>query len=111
MRPLLDDPAAGMDGLVAVMRAYWERAIEPWWPAIRAVLEADVVHRARRLAGGTIEVFADLHRGVRWRDGAVEVERFATRTSTCAAAGCCSCRRYSRGRRSSRWSTSRGSRR
>jgi DNA-binding transcriptional ArsR family regulator len=75
VRPLLDDPPAGLDRLVAVMRAYWERVIEPWWPAIRAVLEADVVHRARRLtAGGTIEVFAGLHRGVRWRDGAVEVE-------------------------------------
>jgi DNA-binding transcriptional ArsR family regulator len=77
VRPLLDDPAAGLDRLVAVMRAYWERAIEPWWPAIRAVLEADIVHRARRLsAGGTIEVFAGLHRAVRWRDGVVEVDRF-----------------------------------
>jgi DNA-binding transcriptional ArsR family regulator len=75
VRPLLDDPAAGLDRLVAVMRAYWQRAIEPWWPAIRAVLEADIVHRARRLtAGGAIEVFAGLHHGVRWRDGAVEVE-------------------------------------
>jgi DNA-binding transcriptional ArsR family regulator len=75
VRPLLDDPRGGLDRLVAIMRAYWERAIEPWWPAIRAILEADIVHRARRLtAGGTIEVFAGLHRGVRWRDGAVEVE-------------------------------------
>ena len=33
------------------------------------------MHRARRLtAGGTIEVFGDLHRDVRWRDGAVEVD-------------------------------------
>jgi DNA-binding transcriptional ArsR family regulator len=41
------------------------------------VLEADVVHRARRLtAGGTLEVFAGLHRSVRWRDGVVEVNRF-----------------------------------
>src|SRR4051794_14102854 len=52
VRPLLDDPEAGLDRLVGVMRAYWERAIEPWWPAIRAVLEADVVHRARRLTAG-----------------------------------------------------------
>ena len=75
VRPLLDDPASGLDRLVDVMRAYWERAIEPWWPELRAVLEDDIVHRARRLtAGGTIEVFAGLHRGVRWRDGAVEVE-------------------------------------
>src|SRR3954466_2007796 len=77
VRPLLDDPESGLDRLADVMRVYWERAIEPWWPAIRAVLEADVVHRARRLtAGGTLEVFAGLHRAVRWRDGVVEVNRF-----------------------------------
>jgi DNA-binding transcriptional ArsR family regulator len=75
VRPLLDDPPAALPDLTAVMRAYWGRAIEPWWPAIRAVLEADIVHRSRRLtAGGALEVFARLHRAVRWRDGAVEVE-------------------------------------
>jgi DNA-binding transcriptional ArsR family regulator len=75
VRPLLDDPRGGLDRLVETMRAYWERAIAPWWPALRAVLEGDIVHRARRLAaGGTIDVFAGLHRRVRWRDGGLEVE-------------------------------------
>jgi hypothetical protein len=75
VRPLLDEPGPAVDRLVAMMRAYWDRAIEPWWPALRAVLEADIVHRARRLAaGGTIDVFADLHRRVRWRDGGLEIE-------------------------------------
>ena len=75
VRALLDDPARGLDRLVGTMRAYWERAIEPWWPALRDVLEADIVHRARRLAaGGTIDVFAGLHRRVRWRDGVLEID-------------------------------------
>jgi DNA-binding transcriptional ArsR family regulator len=75
VRPLLDDPPRGLERLVATMRAYWERAIEPWWPALREVLEADIVHRARRLAaGGTIDVFTGLHRRVRWRDGVLEIE-------------------------------------
>jgi DNA-binding transcriptional ArsR family regulator len=75
VRPLLDDPPRGIERLVATMRAYWERAIEPWWPALREVLEADIVHRARRLAaGGTIDVFTGLHRRVRWRDGVLEIE-------------------------------------
>jgi Helix-turn-helix domain/Family of unknown function (DUF5937) len=76
VRPLLDDPDRGLDELVRVMAEYFERALAPWWPAIRAVLETDIVQRARRLtAGGAIEVFEDLHPQVRWRDGALEVER------------------------------------
>jgi DNA-binding transcriptional ArsR family regulator len=75
-RPLLEDPARHVDALVAQMAGYWERAVAPWWPAIRAVLEADIHDRARRLsAGGALSVFADLHPSVRWRDGAIEVER------------------------------------
>ena len=59
-----------------MMAEYFERAIAPWWPEIRAALEDDIVHRARRLtAGGAIEVFDDLHHQVHWRDGALEVDR------------------------------------
>ena len=58
-------------------------------------LEADIVHRARRLtAGGTIEVFAGLHPDVRWRDGALEVARLADRAGRPRRPGCCSCRRF-----------------
>ncbi|WCB96712.1 hypothetical protein DSM104299_05478 [Baekduia alba] len=40
------------------------------WPAFRALLEADVAHRARRFAdGGAQALFADLHRAVHLRDG------------------------------------------
>jgi hypothetical protein len=75
-RALLDAPERGLEDLTAVMAAYFERAIAPWWPEIRAALEADIVHRARRLtAGGAIEVFEDLHPEVHWRDGALEVDR------------------------------------
>ena len=70
------EPAVGLDQLTAVIAGYFERAIAPWWPAIRAALEADIVHRARRLtAGGAIEVFEDLHPQVQWREGVLEVER------------------------------------
>jgi DNA-binding transcriptional ArsR family regulator len=76
VRPLLDDPDRGLEALTSVMAEYFERALAPWWPAIRAALEADIVHRARRLtAGGAIEVFEDLHPQVRWHDGVLEVER------------------------------------
>jgi DNA-binding transcriptional ArsR family regulator len=74
--PLLGDPARLLDVLVEQMRAYWERALAPWWPEIRAVLEADIHSRARRLsAGGALSVFSDLHPSVRWHDGRIEVDR------------------------------------
>jgi len=76
VRPLLDDPPRGLEALATLMAEYHERVIAPWWPALRAALEADIAHRARRLtAGGAIEVFDDLHRDVRWRDGVLEVDR------------------------------------
>ena len=75
-RVLLDDPQRGLAELTAVMAGYYERAIAPWWPEIRAALEDDILHRARRLtAGGAIEVFEDLHHQVHWRDGVLEVDR------------------------------------
>ncbi len=74
--PLLDDPAAALPALVDLMAEYWERAIAPWWDAIRAVLEADIRQRSRHLAGGgALELFAGLHADVRWHDGALLVDR------------------------------------
>jgi DNA-binding transcriptional ArsR family regulator len=76
LTPLLGDPERLLDVLVEQMRAYWQRALAPWWPAIRTVLEADIHDRARRLsAGGAISVFSDLHPAVRWHGGQIEVDR------------------------------------
>jgi DNA-binding transcriptional ArsR family regulator len=76
VRPLLDDPQRALADLTDVMAAYFERAIAPWWPAIRATLEADILQRARHLtAEGAIAVFDDLHTDVRWRDGVLLVGR------------------------------------
>jgi len=75
-RRLLDDPSAALPALTDLMAEYWERAIAPWWDAIRAVLEADIRQRARHQAGGgALELFAGLHADVRWHDGALIVDR------------------------------------
>jgi hypothetical protein len=51
--------------LADLLAAYWERAVEPVWPRVRAFLDADVAHRSRRLAdGGPAALFADLADGV-----------------------------------------------
>lgn len=56
--------------------AWWGAAVRPYWPRIRAVLEADVVHRTRQLAeDGIQEVFAHLHPTLKWtRDRLVPVD-------------------------------------
>ncbi len=66
----------GLDPLVDAMTAYWERAIEPHWPEVKAILEADVASRAARLAAtGPLAALSDLHRDVAYRDGVLEIRR------------------------------------
>ena len=113
VRPLLDDPAAALPALVDLMAEYWERAIAPWWDAVRAVLEADIRQRARHLAGGgALELFAGLHprRALARRRAARRPQRRGGRSSS-PAAGSSSCRPRSGGRGSARCSTRPGSRR
>jgi hypothetical protein len=63
-------PATGLRAIAAELRAAHDRLIAPHWPRIRAVLDADVAHRARQFAaGGTARLFADLHPDLRWEDG------------------------------------------
>jgi DNA-binding transcriptional ArsR family regulator len=58
----LADPEGHVQRLADVLEAYWERAVAPAWPRIRAFLEADIAHRARRLAGdGPAALLAELH--------------------------------------------------
>jgi DNA-binding transcriptional ArsR family regulator len=64
------DPAAGLRRVAAELRAYFRAVLRDWWPAIRAVLEADILHRARVLAEqGAGALFAQLHPAVRWHPG------------------------------------------
>jgi DNA-binding transcriptional ArsR family regulator len=70
VRPLADDPPAGLRLLRAQLTTYFAATLAHRWPGLRALLEADIAYRARRLAeGGTHALFADLHPGVRLRDG------------------------------------------
>lgn len=66
------DPAAALERIVDALQAYWDVALAEHWPRIAALLEADVLWRARRLAaGGAQALFADLHESVTWQDDRV----------------------------------------
>ncbi|MGW7271561.1 DUF5937 family protein [Streptomyces sp. NPDC054864] len=49
-RALLADPARAVRELADVMEAAWHTLVEPDWPRLRALLEADVTFHSRRLA-------------------------------------------------------------
>jgi DNA-binding transcriptional ArsR family regulator len=58
-------PATALDRITAALRAYWRVAIAPYWPRMRAVLDADLAFRLNGLAtGGVREVFRTLHPAV-----------------------------------------------
>jgi DNA-binding transcriptional ArsR family regulator len=72
--PFLSSPRRAVERLADALAAYWEVALAPHWPRVRALLEADVLHRARRLTeAGPSAVLADLHPDVRWRDEGLDV--------------------------------------
>jgi predicted transcriptional regulator len=63
------DPAAMLARLAATIGRCHDALIAPHWPRMRALLEADIEFRARRMAAAGVErVVAELHRDVRWLD-------------------------------------------
>lgn len=67
VRPLVDHPAEGLARLGEQLTAYWNAALAPVWPRLRALCEGEVLYRANQLtAAGADRLFADLHPAVRW---------------------------------------------
>ena len=67
LRQAFVDPQAFLTKLVATLEEFWQRAIAPDWPLLRAKLEAEVLFRARALAlGGAEALFKGIHRDVNY---------------------------------------------
>jgi DNA-binding transcriptional ArsR family regulator len=76
--PLVADLVARDGGrrIADALWRYWEIAIAPYWPQIRAVLDDDVAYRAGRLTSGGIEaLMTDLHPQLAVEGDALTVER------------------------------------
>ncbi|MFF4317900.1 ArsR family transcriptional regulator [Streptomyces sp. NPDC001568] len=80
---LADDDALVVrlrDALCDLLLRYWRAAVEPAWPRMRLVLEADMTYRARQLAlGGARLLFADMHPNLRWHGGVLHVDQMISR--------------------------------
>jgi DNA-binding transcriptional ArsR family regulator len=61
--------------LITTLRAYHRAAVEPYWPHIRACVEADRAIRGRALLdGGADELLATLPSMIRWRAPVLEAD-------------------------------------
>src|SRR5215218_3117734 len=75
LTPFVEDPERALAALAELVRAYWERALAPHWARIRALLEGDVLYRARQLAdGGARRLFADIHPELRFADDTLFID-------------------------------------
>jgi DNA-binding transcriptional ArsR family regulator len=67
LQPYLDDPEGAVQRLADVLEGFWHVALEPDWPRIQSLMEADILYRSRRLAEGGVDLlFSDLHGEVKW---------------------------------------------
>jgi DNA-binding transcriptional ArsR family regulator len=75
LEPFVKRPKQALARLTDVLERYWEVAMAPHWPRVRALLEADLQHRARRLTdGGPAALFSDLHHQVSWSHASVALD-------------------------------------
>jgi DNA-binding MarR family transcriptional regulator len=72
----VERPREMVDRLCDGLHGYWETAIADDWPQLRAVLEGEMLGRARSLAvSGPGAVLEELHPAVRWRPPVVEIHK------------------------------------
>ncbi|NJP96288.1 winged helix-turn-helix transcriptional regulator [Nonomuraea sp. FMUSA5-5] len=75
-----EDPDRGLALLADQIAAFWETAVAPYWPKIRALLEGDLLYRARQLAdGGAHRLLNTLDPTVEWSEDTLRVQhRYCT---------------------------------
>lgn len=75
LRELAHDPRQARHRLADTLEACWHRLVEPHWPRIRAMLDADVVHHAKVLAdAGLDRLFPSLSTSVSWTQQVLRVD-------------------------------------
>ncbi|WP_329560875.1 ArsR/SmtB family transcription factor [Kitasatospora sp. NBC_01266] len=76
LRSLYAEPQTRLAKVTEAIEAYWDLAIAPYWARIRALLDADVLHRARQVAEyGAGHLFNDLHPAMRWDERGLQLAR------------------------------------
>ncbi|MFJ8670603.1 DUF5937 family protein [Streptomyces sp. NPDC093589] len=77
-RAALADPARAVQQLADVTERAWHALLAPYWPRLRALLEAEIAYRSRQLAGGGLQrLFAGLDPRLSWSGGTLTVRTSA----------------------------------
>ncbi|MFI5898099.1 DUF5937 family protein [Actinoplanes sp. NPDC051513] len=77
-RRLFDLGADGPPRVADALEQYWRVAVAPYWPQLRAVLDADVAYRVGKFArGGIEEVMQDLHPSIELTENAIRIASMA----------------------------------
>ncbi|GLY31018.1 ArsR family transcriptional regulator [Kineosporia sp. NBRC 101731] len=64
----VQEPERAFDRLAEAFAVFWDRAMAPYWPAMRTALDEEVLLRARRLAAeGADALLLDLHGPQVWQ--------------------------------------------
>ncbi|MFF8617080.1 DUF5937 family protein [Streptomyces sp. NPDC015350] len=89
LRALHNNPQGLLAKVADELETYWELVLAPYWARIRAVLDADILYRARLAAEhGTGHLLNDLHTSVSWDDNALRMSgRKQPLTRTTAGTG------------------------
>lgn len=79
VHPLLrraeNDPRGLLQEIADALQHYWDLILAPHWPRMRSLLEADVLHCAKRLANDGVQgLFRDLDRGIAWVNGRLLID-------------------------------------
>ena len=75
-RAFVDDPQGSLRRLTETLHGYWNATLAEHWPRLRALLEGDVLYRAKRLAlEGAEGLFGDIHPSVTWNDGVLTIDK------------------------------------
>ncbi|MCX4819449.1 DUF5937 family protein [Streptomyces sp. NBC_01142] len=73
-RAMLGDPARAVRELAGLLEQAWRALIEPEWPRLRALLEADVAYHSRRLAEAGFErLVGELSPQLGWQDSTLTI--------------------------------------
>ncbi|MFC8225593.1 DUF5937 family protein [Streptomyces sp. NPDC057287] len=71
---LLADPARAVQELTDLLERAWQVMVEPHWPRLRALLEADIAFHSRRLAEvGFERLLGEISPQLRWADSTLTV--------------------------------------
>jgi DNA-binding transcriptional ArsR family regulator len=77
-RRLVDLGADGPSRVADALEQYWRVAVAPYWPQLRAVLDADVAYRVGKLArGGIAELMRDLHPSIELTENTIRIASLA----------------------------------